>query len=255
MFANKTLIVTGASRGIGRALALALCARGAGLVLGARTETLLDETATQCRSEGKGGGVRAVAGDVSREDTARALVDQALKLEGEDPDREFWGFIHAAGVLHPGPTLWEVDEAGYADILDASLTAAWRLCRAAVPELRRRGRGLCVFFGSGAAEKTQPGIALYCAAKAAEEHLARNLAAEAPELTSFVYRPGIVETRMQEEARAAEGGAAEELKKVFVPWKEQNMLITPARAAAGLIRYLSGDLAALSGRVVDVRDL
>lgn len=250
MFKNKTLIITGASRGIGRALSLSLCARGASLVLGARNQDLLKETEASCRLEKPGKGrVRVVPGDVAEQATAKALVEAALDMGG------FYGFIHAAGVLLPGPTLWEVDGKGFDQVVGANFKAAWQLCRAAVPPLRERGEGLCVFFGSGAAETTQPGIALYCAAKAAEEHLARNLAAEAPELVSLVYRPGIVETRMQVQARQAEGGAAEELKRVFVPWKEQGMLLTPARAAAGLLRYLSGDLKKLSGRTVDVRDL
>ena len=249
MFENKTLIITGASRGIGRALALALCAKGANLVINARSRDLLGETETACRMEKKVPRIRAVPGDAADQDTAKALVDAALEMGG------FFGFIHAAGVLLPGPTLWEVDEKGFDQVIGASFKAAWQLCRAAVPPLREQGHGLCVFFGSGAAERAQPGIALYCAAKAAEEHLARNLAAEAPELVSLVYRPGVVETRMQVQARQAEGGAAEELKSVFVPWKEQGLLITPARAASGLLRYLSGDLKKLSGRTVDVRDL
>ncbi len=250
MFQNKTLIITGASQGIGRALALALCAKGANLVLGARSADLLGQTRAACSlDKPKAPTVKVVPGDVAQAGVADALVEAALELGN------FEGFIHAAGVLLPGPTLWEVDEAGFDEVVGANFKAAWRLCRAAVPPLREQGHGLCVFFGSGAAEKTQPGIALYCAAKAAEEHLARNLAAEAPELVSLVYRPGIVETRMQAQARRAEGGAAEELKRVFVPWKEQGLLITPARAASGLLRYLSGDLRKLSGRTVDVRDL
>ena len=63
-----------------------------------------------------------------------------------------------------------------------------------------------------AAFKVQAGIAAYGAAKAAEEHLARHIAAEAPEITTFIFRPGIVDTRPQVQARESTGGASGEIR-------------------------------------------
>jgi len=137
--------------------------------------------------------------------------------------------------------------------MDASVNAAHQLIRHAVPLLLWRGQGLAVFFGSGAADRPQPGIGAYCAAKAAEEHLARQLAAEAPPITTIIWRPGIVETRMQIDARKAEGGGAKQLKEVFRPWKEKGLLMPPEESANGLVEFLLGDPRKHHGKVVDIR--
>ena len=85
--------------------------------------------------------------------------------------------------------------------------------------------------------------------------LARQLAAEAPSVTTLIYRPGIVETRMQVQARESRGGAAEQLQAVFRPWKEQGQLMTPEQSAAGLVRLLATDPRRLHGGTWDVRNL
>ncbi len=246
-FEGKTLLLTGASMGIGRALAMELSRRKVNLVINARSGDLLHQTRELCANSGAL--VTCVAGDAAKSETVAAMLLEAEKIG------HFTGFIHAAGVLHPGPYLWELEPHAFETVLQASLTAAYQLIRACMPRLLQQQQGLAVFFGSGAAEKAQPGIAAYCAAKAAEEHLARQLAAEAPTITTFVYRPGIVETRMQAQAREAHGGGAPHLHRVFRPWHEAGMLLTPAQAAAGLIQLLSADIRRWHGQTMDVRDL
>ena len=244
---NKTLVLTGASRGIGRALAMELAGEGVNLVLGARSEDRLKSVRDDCRARG----VRAVciSGDVSSSNVAQEMVTVA------DEMGNFHGFIHAAGVLAPGPTIWEINKTRFREVMDASVTAAHQLIRHAVPLLLWRGEGLAVFFGSGAAERAQPGIGAYCAAKAAEEHLARQLAAEAPPVTTVIWRPGVVETRMQREARQSVGGAAEQLRPVFTAWKDQGLLLSPEQSARGLVRFLLGNPRAYHGQVADIRNL
>ncbi|QJT09154.1 SDR family NAD(P)-dependent oxidoreductase [Oceanidesulfovibrio marinus] len=230
---NKTVILTGASRGIGRAVAHALSQRGVRLVLNARGEDRLRETAEGCT----GADARIVAGNAASASIAQKLVDEARDMGS------FAGFIHAAGVLHPGPLLNEIEEHAFREVLDASLTAAYQLVRFAVPVLEGTAhygaeRGIAVFFGSGAAEIAQPGIAAYCIAKAAEEHLMRQLAAESDGVYTFAYRPGVVETRMQQQARSAEGGAADTLRKTFQSWKDEGRLIEPEESAQGLLKFI-----------------
>ncbi|TVQ99051.1 MAG: SDR family NAD(P)-dependent oxidoreductase [Desulfovibrionales bacterium] len=244
---GKTLLLTGASMGIGRALAVALAEQGVHLVINARSEDLLQETREMCG--GAGTVIRDIAGDASSAATVRAMLEAAQELGS------FYGFIHAAGILHPGPYVWELSAEDFQAVFRANVLVAHQLIRACLPVLLEQSEGLAVFFGSGAAEKTQPGIAAYCAAKAAEEHLARQLAAEAPQVTSLVYRPGIVETRMQSQARESVGGAAEQLQAVFRPWKEQGQLMTAEESAAGLVRLLAADFPRLHGKTWDVRDL
>ena len=239
---GKTLIITGASLGMGKALALLLAREpGVNLVINARHAAPLEEAAAACRAAGVQ--VRAVAGSAARESVAARLVAEALELG------DFYGFIHAAGVLRPGPLLWELSPARFKEILDSHVTAAYQLVRRALPELLPAGTGLAVFFGSGAAVSNLPGIGAYCVAKAAEEHLARQLAAEAPQITSFVFRPGIVETRMQRQARRARGGGAEILHRHFRAYQEAGEVISPQAAARRLLEILSRDPRRYQGEI------
>ncbi len=230
--AGKTLIVTGASLGMGRALALLLARKGVNLVLNARHAGPLEEAAA-CR--GLGAGVRTVAGSAAKGTVAAALVHEALEMGN------FYGFIHAAGVLRPGPFLWELPPAQFKEVVDSHLTAAYQLVRQAVPQLLKSGAGLAVFFGSGAAVSNLPGLGIYSIAKAAEEHLARQLAEEAPQIISFIFRPGVVDTRMQRQARRAKGGAAAGLHRIFKGYQERGELSSPEEAAQRLVQILAGN--------------
>ncbi len=237
---DKTVIITGASSGVGRALARLLAERGVRVTLNARSEDALREAAAECH------GAEAVAapGDASAPGVAEALVRQAQAMG------RFAGFIHAAGVLHPGPLLTELSEEAFWAVVNASFTAAWRLMRACAPQMDEAERGVAVVFGSGAAEIIQPGIAAYCAAKAGEEHLLRQFAAETKTVSAFIYRPGIVDTRMQTQARQAEGGGADALHEIFRPWKEEGKLISPEESAMGLVALLEEDPRALHGKTL-----
>lgn len=237
---NQTIIITGASRGIGRALALDLAGRGVNVVLNARSQDLLEETATLCRDMGVE--AEAVAGDAAQEDTCSKLVQAAEEIG------DFTGFVHAAAALKPGPLVSEISPEDF-DAVFAQVKAAHRLTRAAYPKLLERGDGLAVYFGSGAASITQRGIGTYCAAKAAMHHLMRQIASEHEEITCLVYSPGVVDTKMQEQAREAEGGGAAALHKVFGAWKEQGELLSPEQSAGALANLLMNDPRSFHGRV------
>jgi NAD(P)-dependent dehydrogenase (short-subunit alcohol dehydrogenase family) len=242
-FRGKTLIITGASMGIGRALALELAGMGVNLVLNARHAEALEDAAAAGAALGVE--VRTVTGNAALAGTATALVAQAQDIGG------FYGFIHAAGVLNPGPLLWEMTPQKFQEVLDSHITAAYQLIRAAVPMLLQQGEGLAVFFGSGAADSLIPGIGAYCVAKAAEEHLARELAAEAPAITSFVFRPGATETRMQRQARESTGGGAENLHRRFGGYKDRGLLTTPEAEARSLVQILLNQPRRFQGKIVD----
>lgn len=247
---NRTFIISGASSGLGRALAVQLAGAGASVVLNARREDALAEVLHQCaRASADAGSTREhalVAGSAGSTRVARTLAGRALDLG------DFAGFIHAAGVLAPGPTLWELPARDFAAVFESGPVAAHRLIRACVPPLVEQGRGLAVFVGSGAADIAQPGIAAYCAAKAALEHTMRQLAAEAPAVTSFVYRPGIVDTAMQDQARNAKGGGANILRPLFQSWKDEDKLLSAEESAAALMAILADDPRRFHGRVASV---
>ncbi|MHC1745143.1 MAG: SDR family NAD(P)-dependent oxidoreductase [Syntrophobacteraceae bacterium] len=243
---GKTLILTGASTGIGRALAPALASRGVNLVLNARSEALLLELRDEVRSEGVE--AEAMAGSCAESAVVSELVRLALGIG------HFRGFIHAAGVLHPGPFLWELSLQQFQDVFDASVAGAFQLVRQAVPVLRERGAAVAVFFGSGASERQTEGIGAYGAAKAAEEHLAKQLAVEAPEVTTFIFRPGVVETRMQQQAREARGGASAVVREFFHGFRDRGELISTETAAQCLVNILLRGAAPFHGGIATWRD-
>ena len=237
-------IITGASIGIGRAVALELAGIGVNLVLNARHAPALEEVAAARAALGIK--VLPVAGNAATSGTATELVNQAQALGG------FYGFIHAAGVLNPGPLLWELSERKFQGrFWSLTLLRPTSLSGPRSRQLLKQGEGLAVFFGSGAADALIPGIGTYCVAKAAEEHLARELAAEAPAITSFVFRPGATETRMQQQARTSSGGGAENLLRRFGGYKDRGELSTPEAEARALVRMLINDPRRFHGKIAD----
>ncbi len=235
------IIVTGASRGIGREVSLLLAQRGLPVVLCARAPGPLADAAAQCSA--LGAPVREVAGDVAMETTCRALIREAADLGG------LYGVIHAAGVLHPGPRIWELQRHPAGEVWQASVLGALCMIRSVVPHLLRQGKGLVVLFGSGLAEMHLPGLGVYGAAKACEEYLGRQLMAEAPQVHTVVFRPGLVDTRMQSQARHATGGAGPELRRRFAGFRDAGRLLSPQKAAAALLAVLD-DLENHAGNTV-----
>lgn len=236
---DETWIVTGASRGIGAALAAALAEEGAQLILNARNVERLEAARSFVPHPER---VRIVAGDIGDPDTARRVGEAAHALGGPI------GLVHNAAVAAPGPKVWELDAESHDQVLGASVDGAMHLIRVLVPTMRRAGSGCLVFVGSGLAERNALGMGAYSLAKAAEEHLARQIALEAPELVSFVWRPGVVDTDMQAEARSA----PPEVAAMFEQFRDSGRLITPAQAAADLLGHLVGDRTALNGTTVSV---
>ncbi len=243
---GQTLILTGASRGIGEAVALELSRAGVNLVLNARSPEALESVANRCRALGVQ--ARAVVGDASQDQTVQFMV-KAAKVLGN-----FAGFVHNAAVLHSGPFVTELPEAHFDELVAVNLKASYLLARYAYPNLLRSGGGLVVFIGSGATELNFPGSGVYGATKAAEEYLARQLALEHPSITCFIYRPGHVDTAMQAHHRSAEGSGGPALRERFGGYQKRGELHSPQEVARALVGLLCESPRQYHGSIVQYGD-
>jgi NAD(P)-dependent dehydrogenase (short-subunit alcohol dehydrogenase family) len=191
-------IVTGASRGLGRALAGGLRARGWALVIDARDAGDLREAEAQLRrAEPSDAPLLAVPGDVTDAKHRSALAEAAGSLGGLEL------VVNNAGVLGPSPlpSLAEYPIAGLREVVEVNLVAPLALFQATAGLLRAApGGGRLVMVTSDAAVEAYSGWGGYGAAKAAVEQLAAVLAAEEPDLHVWWMDPGDLRTRMHQEA-------------------------------------------------------
>lgn len=170
---GKTIIITGASSGIGAAAARVFAREGARLVLGARRRPLLDGVATELREEG--GAVEVLEGDVGDESFAEALVRLAEEAFGG-----LDGAFNNAGTIGELRPIPEMPLSVWHDVVHTNLTAAFLAARHQIPALKRRGGGALVFTSSfvGTTRAGMPGMAAYASAKAGLGGLVRSIAAE-----------------------------------------------------------------------------
>ena len=152
---GRTVLVTGASRGIGAAVARRLAASGARVALLAR-----DKEALRVLTKEIGGGAVALACDVRDTATLKRAIDQLPALIGGAPDL----IVNNAGAFFITPAQDTTVEA-FADTLAVNLTAPFAVVRALLPAFRQRGNGHVVTIGSIADRVTFPGNAAYAASK------------------------------------------------------------------------------------------
>ena len=234
--AGRVAAVTGAGRGIGRAIAIGLAAAGARIALIARTTSELDAVAAEI--EAGGGTALAITADVGRAGEPERAASQA---EGQLGAVDI--LVNNAAVVWPlGPTSLIVP-GDWVEALAINVTGPVMLTRALLPGMLERGWGRIVNVSSGIAE--HPGAMIrgnaYAATKAALEAHTITLAAEldGSGVTVNVFRPGTVDTAMQAWIRGQSPttiGAA--LHARFVQAHELGTLITPEQSAQTLLKYL-----------------
>ncbi len=186
---DKTVVVTGAASGLGRASALALAREGANLALVDIDAGGLDETQRLVR-EAASARVVVMAGDVTRPRTHLNLCDLAVSAFGA-----VHGLCNVAGVLGPG-TLADADEHAFDHVMHVNCLAQVLAIRTFAPRLRE-SRGAIVNVASVGALVGLPHMSLYCASKAAVVGLTRAVAVElAPDVRCNVLCPGGIDTPM-----------------------------------------------------------
>ncbi|WP_439499011.1 SDR family NAD(P)-dependent oxidoreductase [Bosea sp. (in: a-proteobacteria)] len=218
---GRVALVTGASRGIGRAASLAFAQAGAHVVALARTTGALEELDDEIKAIG--GSATLVPVDLG-DATAIEKLGPALL--------ERWGkldiLLANAGILGPLTPLTHASPKEWAKVFETNVTANWRLIKSVEPALKASDAARVILMSSGAAHKCLAYWGPYSISKAAVEAMARTYAAETATtpLKVMIVNPGPLRTRMRAEA---------------MPGEDPLSLKTPEELAPHLVRLASPD--------------
>lgn len=185
---DKTVVVTGASRGIGAEIARAFARENCKLVLCGRDKELLREVAASCELPKKS--IKTIIADVRKPAGMKKIVDTAYKKFGRVNI-----FVNNAGVGYRR-SIVEVAEAEYDITFDTNLKAVFLSFKELIPRMKKQGGGQIINVSSMAAKKSDPGIAVYAASKAALNKLSESVAGEVrgDNIKICVLAPGYVAT-------------------------------------------------------------
>jgi NAD(P)-dependent dehydrogenase (short-subunit alcohol dehydrogenase family) len=239
-FTGKTALITGAGRGIGRAVALGLGGAGARVVLLARTTEQLEQTGGLLREQGvPDGRISTVPADLADEQDRGRAAAAVLAAGSVDI------LINNAATVEPlGPTA-AITTADLRLAFEVNVIAPAALTAACLPGMLDAGWGRVVNVSSGIVASPAGMIRgnAYAATKAALEAYTVNLAAElaGTGVTVNVYRPGGVDTAMQAWIRSQDPGRIGALHERFNRNYAEGTLITPGHSAAGLLARLAGE--------------
>jgi NADP-dependent 3-hydroxy acid dehydrogenase YdfG len=237
-FKNKTVIVTGASRGIGEATARAFANAGANVVLAARDADALEKIAADI-----GETALACPGNIADPEFAQRLVQTSLN--------QFGGvdiLINNAAALQPIAHMADADVSAWSELIDINVKGVFYAMRAALPQMVHQGDGTILTISSGAAHNPLEGWSAYCASKAAAAMLTLNLHLEYANkgIRAMGLSPGTVATQMQRDIKASGINPISQLE-----WSDHIPPEWPARAILWMCGAVRDDLAGLE---ISLRD-
>ncbi len=242
---NGAAIVTGASRGIGRAIALALAEAGFGVGVNYRTREREAQAVVE-KITAAGGRAREIAADVSEPEGSRRLVESALDAFGRIDV-----LVNNAGISTIGVRLAEVAVEDWDRMLRVNLSAPFYLIRAVLPHMRQRKSGHIVNLSSNVTQRFPALYGAYTVSKTGLDALTRILAKEeGPHgIRVNAIAPGPIRTEMLEQALAVMGT---ERAEAFIKSVPLGRIGRPEEIAA-VVRFLVSDAASyLTGQVIYV---
>ena len=227
--AEQGVLITGASRGLGRALAELVAARGGRVALVARGAGPLSDVVATIRA--KGGIAHAIAADIGDKQAIHRIAGQAQGLVGE-----IGIAIHNASTLGPVPLrlLLDTECEDLQAVLDTNLVGPFRLTKILAGAMALRGDGTIVHVSSDAAVEPYPRWGAYGISKAAQDHLSRILAAELADtgVRVLAVDPGEMDTAMHAAA---------------IPDADRASLQRPEQVAARIVAMIEDSKRATSG--------
>jgi NAD(P)-dependent dehydrogenase (short-subunit alcohol dehydrogenase family) len=244
---RQVAIVTGAGRGIGRAIAQRYAEEGAKVALVARTTSQLEAVAAEIRRGG--GAALAISTDVTDHNAVRAM---ARRVEEELGPVDLL-VNNAASFYCLGPS-WEVDPDKWWTDVTINVLGVFLCCREVVPGMVARRKGRVINLIGGGVDGPLPYGSGYAISKAAVMRFTETLAAELNEFGVMVFalRPGLVRTALTEYQMQSEEGQRY-FSHITQRFKDDND-VPPTLAASLAVEFASGRFDALSGRYLRVED-
>jgi 3-oxoacyl-[acyl-carrier protein] reductase len=236
---NQVAIVTGASRGIGRAIALALASEGAKVVINyARSSSAAEEVVTEITNQG--GEAISLQGDVSQEEEVNNLIKNTLEKFGRIDV-----LVNNAGITRDG-LLMRMKYEDWQAVIDLNLTGVFLCTRAVTKSMLKQRNGRIINITSVAGQMGNPGQANYSAAKAGVIGMTKTVAKELASrgVTVNAVAPGFIATDMTSQLKSRE----EIIKMIPLGRFGQ------AEEIAGMVRFLAADPSAayITGQVFNV---
>ncbi len=242
--AEKTAIVTGAGRGIGRAIAISLHKQGYNVVIGyAGNDEAAEETKRLCKDNDIEGEVVTVKGDISKEDTAMRLLEAALNMNGRVDV-----IVNNAGITKDN-LLARMDEEDFDRVVDVNLKGAFLLSKAALRPMMKQRFGRIINISSVVGVHGNAGQANYSASKAGLIGMTKSIAKEiaARNITANAIAPGMIETDMTEvlsDKVKAEINASIPAKRMGTPEDIANAVLFLADEKSS---YITGQVLSVDG--------
>ena len=245
---DRGILITGASAGIGRAVANACLQAGADVAICARNPEALKTAESELREIAKNGqSVLALCADVGDPNAVHELV---ASVASKFPNLA--GVVNGAGILGPKGALDELDINEWISTIQVNLIGTMLLCRAVLPYFRVRNYGKIVNFSGGGATSPRPRFSAYAASKAAVVRLTENVARElnGTRIDVNAISPGAVNTRMLYEVLAAGPAKVGESAYADALKQRDNGGASAERAAKLCVMLLSGKSDGLTGRLI-----